>query len=290
MKIFISGASGLLGSNCLKYFKEQGIEAVGSHLSFPTKDTVYFDTLNQSDPKSFDLVKFNPDIILHCGALTNVDYCEDHQEESYEKTVKSTTLLIQSAKKCNAKFVFISTDYVFDGNNGPYAENSPTNPINIYGIHKLLAEKEVMKYNISSLIIRITNVYGDEERGKNFVARIVNQCKSHTPLKLNLPFDQYATPTNAYDIARALYLLIKDDKFGIYHIGGSDFMNRVTLALKVLRYFPDAKYELNTLSTLTLNQKAQRPLLGGLIPFRFLEEYPDFLFNNLDDYLQGNIK
>lgn len=289
MKVFISGASGLVGSNCLHYFKEQGLEAVGSHLSFPTKDTVYFDALNQADPKSFDLIKFKPDVIIHCGALTNVDYCEDHQEESFEKTVKSTEYLIETARKCGSKFVYISTDYVFDGNNGPYIEASPTNPINIYGMHKLMTEREVLKYNMSSLIIRITNVYGDEERGKNFVARIVNQCKTNTALKLDLPFDQYATPTNAHDIARALYLLIKDDKFGTYHIGGTDFMNRVSLAHKVLRYFPNAQYQLNALSTLEINQKAQRPLFGGLIPFRFLEEYPDFLFSNLDDYLRAQM-
>jgi len=286
MKIFISGASGLLGGNCLKYFKEQGMQTIGSHLSYPTTQTVYFDSLNQSQPDSFDLLKFNPDVIIHCGALTHVDHCEEHQDESYEKTVRSTELLIQTAKKCNAKFVYISTDYIFDGANGPYTETAPINPINIYGMHKLQAEKLVMKYSVNSLIIRITNVYGNEERGKNFISRIIRQCEEHNTLKLDLPFDQYATPTNAYDIARALFLLIKDNKFGIYNLSGTDYMNRVTLALKVLRHFPNAKYVLNSYSTKALNQKAQRPLLGGLIPFRFLKEYPDFLFGNLDDYLK----
>lgn len=285
MKVFISGASGLLGGNSLRYFKEKGIDTIGSHFSYPVPGTVYFDSLNSHDPDSFDLVGFHPDVIVHCGALTHVDYCETHPEESYEKTVLSTQRLVEIATKINAKLVFISTDYVFDGQAGPYKEDCPENPINIYGRHKLEAEKIVMQASQNNLILRITNVYGDEARGKNFVSRIADQCRKGAHVDLKLPFDQFATPTNAFDIARAMFLLVKDDKKGIYHISGSDYMNRVTLALKVLSFFPDVRYDLETLSTVQLNQPAPRPLFGGLIPFRFLSEYPDFLFGNLDTYL-----
>jgi dTDP-4-dehydrorhamnose reductase len=86
MKVFISGASGLLGGNCLKYFKTQNLEVVGSHLTFPTAETVYFNTL-QDGPDNFDLLGFQPDVIVHCGALSHVDYCESHEAESFEITV-----------------------------------------------------------------------------------------------------------------------------------------------------------------------------------------------------------
>lgn len=286
MKIFISGASGLLGGNCLKHFREQGWDVTGTHLSFPTGDTVYFDTLHPEDTDNYDVLRFAPDVIVHCGALTHVDYCESHEEESFEKTVKSTQYLVELAQRCNARFVFISTDYVFDGTQGPYREEDAVNPLSIYGRHKLIAESFVLSNIEDSLVLRITNVYGDEARGKNFVARIIAQCKAGLSLDLKLPYDQFASPTNAWDIARALYLLIRDHKRGIYHIGGTDYMNRVSLALKVLNYFPDASYQLETLRTKDMNQPAARPLLGGFVPLKFMSEYPDFLFGTVDTYLK----
>lgn len=285
MRVFISGASGLLGGNCLRVFKAMGWEVTGSHFSYPTSETVYYDTLNPDSPSNFDLAAFQPDVIVHCGALTHVDYCELHQEESYEKTVTSTTTLLQVARQQRARFVFISTDYVFDGANGPYREDARPNPLNIYGLHKLEAERLVQGLP-QHLILRITNVYGEEHRNKNFVSRIITQCREGQQLKLKLPVDQFASPTNAYDIARALTYLLKDERQGIYHIGGSDYMNRVTLALKVLQYFPTTTYELQTFSTAVLNQPAQRPLYGGFVPARFLSEYPEFVFGTVDTYLR----
>src|SRR5580704_2436892 len=172
MKVFISGASGLVGSNCLKHFTEQGWETVGSYYSFETDDTVFYDTLMPDHPYNFDVAAFGPDVIVHCGALTHVDYCETHEEESYEKTVQSTINLIKVAKECNARMVYISTDYVFDGKNGPYTEDAPVNPLSVYAKHKLEAEQMVLRETPDSLVLRVTNVYGDELRGKNFVARI----------------------------------------------------------------------------------------------------------------------
>jgi dTDP-4-dehydrorhamnose reductase len=286
MKVFISGASGLLGGNCLRHFKEMGWNVIGSHLSFATADTVYFNTLEPKNPDNFDVVTFNPDVIVHCGALTHVDYCEANEQESYEKTVQSTANLIATAKACNARFVFISTDYVFDGYDGPYREDAAVNPLSVYGRHKLAAEQMALRELPDTLVLRITNVYGDELRGKNFVARIIEQCKAGNKLTLKLPYDQFASPTNAWDIARAMYLLLKDNKAGIYHIGGSDYMNRVELALRVISYFPDAEYDLQAISTESMAQPAARPLLGGFVKLKFAAEYPDFLFGTVDSYLQ----
>ena len=286
MKVFISGGSGLLGSNCMKHFTEMGWEVVGSYFSFPTADTVYYDTLSDS-PENFDVIAFAPDVIVHCGALTHVDYCETHEQESYEKTVQSTANLLKIANKINARMVYISTDYVFDGVSGPYREDAPVAPLSIYARHKLEAEQMVLKEAINPLVLRVTNVYGNEIRGKNFVARIVDQCKNHQKLTLKLPYDQYSSPCNAFDIARAMFVLLRDNKNGIYHIGSTDYMNRVELALRVLSYFPNAEYDLIPLDTKTLNQPANRPLLGGFVKNKFSNEYPDFLFGNVDSYLRS---
>ncbi len=290
MKTFIIGASGLVGGNCLAYFNEKGWENVGTYFSYPTPDTVYFDTLNLANEKNFDVQSFHPDVIVHCGALTHVDYCEQHPEESYEKNVVATENIIQLSKELNCKLVFISTDYIFDGINGPYDENAKANPLSVYGKHKWEAEQLVMAASAKNLVLRITNVYGDEIRGKNFVARIFEQAMNHQKLTLKLPVDQYATPINAHDIARCLYLLLKDDKSGVYNISSSDFLNRVELAMKIIGYFPDAQYDLFSMSTQELNQPAPRPLKGGLKNDKFLREYPAFEFSTVDDYVSEKIK
>jgi dTDP-4-dehydrorhamnose reductase len=286
MKVFISGASGLVGGNCLKHFTEQGWQVVGSYYSFKTDNTVFYDTLAPANPDNFDVEGFAPDVIVHCGALTHVDYCEDHQQESYDKTVQSSINLIALAKRCNARLVYISTDYVFDGKNGPYREDAPVNPISVYADHKLQAEQLVLREVADPLVLRVTNVYGNEVRGKNFVARIVDQCRNKQKLTLKLPYDQYASPANAWDIARAMYVLLRDHKNGIYHIGSTDYLNRVELALRVLSYFPDAEYDLIPISTADMKQPAPRPLLGGFVKMKFSNEYPDFLFGNIDSFMK----
>ncbi len=287
MKVFISGASGLVGSNCLKLFLEKGWHTVGSYFSFETDNTVFYDTLLPDHPMNFDIEEFGPDVIVHCGALTHVDYCETHEQESYEKTVQSTINLIAVAKACKAKMVYLSTDYVFDGKDGPYKEDAPMNPLSVYARHKLEAEQMILKEIPDSLVLRVTNVYGNELRGKNFIARIIDQCFNNQKLMLKLPFDQYASPACAWDIARAMHVLLNDNKTGIYHIGGSEYLNRVELAKIVLSYFPDADYELIPISTAELKQPAARPLLGGFICNKFLGEYPDFVFGTIDDYMKA---
>jgi len=286
MKVFISGASGLVGSNCLKHFTEQGLNTVGSYYSFETDDTLFYDTLIPDHPENFDVVGFAPDVIVHCGALTHVDHCETHEQESYEKTVQSTINLIKLAKKCNARLVYISTDYVFDGVHGPYKEDDPVNPLSVYARHKLEAEQIVLREAISPLVLRVTNVYGNELRGKNFVARIIDQCRNRQKLTLKLPYDQYASPVNAWDVARAMNVLLRDNKQGIYHTAGTDYMNRVQLAQRVLSYFPDAAYDMIPVSTPELKQPAARPLLGGFITAKFNSEYPEFMFGNIDSYMK----
>jgi dTDP-4-dehydrorhamnose reductase len=289
MKILIIGASGLVGGNCLRYLSTQNHDCIGTYFSYPAKDTVYYDTLNIENPDNFDLDSFVPEVIIHCGALTHVDYCEQHPEESERLTVQSTQNVIEIARKFSSNLIFISTDYIFDGENGPYDEEAIANPISVYGRHKWEAEELIKKSNLHHIILRITNVYGDEERGKNFVARIVEQAIKGQHLTLKLPVDQYATPINAHDIARAINLLLKDDQQGIYNIASTDYMNRVQLALRILKYFPKATYDLIPLSTQEMNPPAARPLQGGLKSNKFLSQFPDFLFSTVDEYVCGKV-
>ncbi len=287
MKVFVIGASGLVGGNFMTHLKEEGHECVGTHTTLETPDTVFFDAINIDDPKNYNLDSFKPDVIVHCAALAHVDYCEANVEESYQKTVQTAINVISLCRKYNASLVYTSTDYVFDGKNGPYVETDAVNPLSVYGKHKLEVE-QIMQRELpnSGIILRIGNVYGDEIRGKNFIIRIINDVRDGREWHMNLPQDQYATPIWAYDVARVGTLLAKDKKSGIYHVGSTDFMNRLQLANKVLDYLPGHKCSMSGVLTKDLNQAAARPLLSGHISYKLLNEYPDFRFHNVDDYLK----
>src|SRR5213076_84950 len=102
MKVLIVGASGLVGSNCLKRFTAAGWDVVGTYFSFSSEGLVYYNTLEPGHEQNFDVVAWKPDVIVHCGALTHVDYCETHEEESYTQTVTSTKNLVALSKTCGA--------------------------------------------------------------------------------------------------------------------------------------------------------------------------------------------
>lgn len=287
MRTLILGASGLVGGNCLKYFSAKGWDCIGTHFSFETEHTVFYNTLDPNDPNNADIEGFSPQVVIHCGALTWVDYCEEHPEESHLKTVQSTQQAVELANHYDAKLVYLSTDYVFDGKNGFYTEEDPTNPLSVYGKHKLEAEDHVRKHSKEHLICRITNIYGDEIRGKNFIARLVKQLRDREAMELKLPVDQYATPVNALDVARAIYKLLSSDKSGIYHFASTDYLNRVQLADRVVRYFGHEQVRLIPVTTDEINPPAERPLKGGMSAAKFNQEFPDFRWSNVDDYLQS---
>lgn len=285
-RILIIGASGLVGGNCLSYLSlQEDFEVAGTYFSFAANGLSFYDTLNPDNPENFDVESFKPTHILHAGALTHVDYCETHPDESELKTVQSTRNILRLAEKHKARIIYISTDYVFDGKAGPYDEEAEINPISVYARHKLEAEMLVRNQSPENLILRVTNVYGDEIRNKNFVARLFEMGQNHEKVTLNLPVDQYATPVNALDIAKALHLLIKDNKSGVYNIASTDFLNRVQLAQKIMNHFPVNEVSIIAKKTTGLNQAAPRPLMGGLKSEKFLSEYPYFYFSSVDEYL-----
>lgn len=285
MKVLVIGASGLVGSHCLKYLKEKNIEVIGTYRNHQVANTFYFDPSIENCFDFLNETAFKPDTIIHCGALTNVDYCEDNQVESYELTVKSTQKIVNYCKKNKIKLVYLSTDYVFDGLGGPYLETENTNPINVYGNHKLEAEKIVEELG-NYIIARITNVYGEEERSKNFISHLINIINSGVDKTFKLPFDQFATPVYAGDIAKMLYLLIIEGKSGVYNLSSTDYYNRYQLAMKVKSFYNNAiNLKLEPVSTNFLNQIAKRPLNGGLLNSKFSNEFPNFEYTNIDKFI-----
>jgi dTDP-4-dehydrorhamnose reductase len=289
MKVLVIGASGLVGSHCLRYLKEKNIEVIGTYRNYQVANTFFFDPSFENCFDFLNEIALKPDIIIHCGALTNVDYCENNQVESYDLTVNSTEKIVNYCKKNKIKLVYLSTDYVFDGLSGPYLETENTNPINVYGKHKMEAEKIVQELG-NYIIARITNVYGEENRSKNFIAHLISVVNSGVDKTFKLPFDQFATPVYAGDIAKMIYLLMLEEKNGIYNLSSTDYYSRYQLAKRVKSlYNNSSSLKLEPVSTKILNQRARRPLNGGLLNIKFSNEFPNFEYTNIDKFILKTI-
>lgn len=283
MNILVIGGSGLVGGNVYRELKKQTFvgKLTGTHYSYPLPDTIL---LNPLLPFTEEITATRWDVIIHTGALTHVDKCEQEPALSHALTVQSTANLLQLAQLQGALFVYLSTDYLFDGEAGPYTEEAAVNPLSIYGQHKLEAELLVHGYP-HHLIARITNVYGEEARNKNFVAAMRQRLQQQQLVEITAPCDQYATPVNAADVARALVLLIKDKKRGVYHLAGTDYLSRTQLLQRINKYY-DNRILIHAVTTVELKQPARRPLRGGLLAGKFMADYPYFIFSNIDDYLK----
>ena len=206
VKVLVTGANGQLGYDVVKELQKQNIECYGA----TRKD---FDLVNFEATERF-IVNYMPDVVIHCAAYTAVDKAEDEQEICYLVNVSATENIAGICKKINAKMLYISTDYVFDGTKeGFYEVDDKPNPINVYGKTKLLGEQAIQKILKKYFIVRTSWVFG--EHGNNFVKTMLKLAKEHK--ELNVVADQYGSPTYTADVAPLLVEIIKTDKYGIYH-------------------------------------------------------------------------
>jgi dTDP-4-dehydrorhamnose reductase len=204
--------------------------------------------------------EFSPDIILHFSAMTNVDQCEMNPEESHLINSLSVKWMLETFA---GYFLFISTDYVFNGRNGPYLESDNTNPINVYGQTKLKAENMINLNSENSLILR-TNVlfdYNDSSKA-SFVNWVVNSLQNSTPI--SVVSDQYNNPIWTHHLAEIIFFLIKEKITGLLHTGSDEYINRYEFALIIAQKFKLDKSLIKPIQTHDLKQIASRPLRGGL--------------------------
>ncbi|WP_342305943.1 SDR family oxidoreductase [Methanolobus sp. ZRKC5] len=262
MKVLIIGASGLVGNTIYNEFsKNSKYEVYGTYYSYECDNLFYLDMTNKSDVDTI-INSVNPDIIIHPAANPNVEYCEQNPEETWNVNVEGSRNLIEAAKNNESKFIFFSSDYVFDGNNGPYTETDLPNPINEYGKQKLAVEKLIEEILTDFLIIRITVVYGWEHRGKNFTMGLIEKLKNGKGM--NVPHDQLGSPTYVNNMVQAVKILIENDKKGMYNVVGTDTIDRYRFAQNVAKVFDLDESLLTPISTDNLSQKAKRPLKAGM--------------------------
>lgn len=220
MKIFVTGVNGQLGQECVRDAGDRGHELVGSDVqdSYTGKGTVEYVQLDITDEKAVkDTVgKIRPDAIIHCAAWTAVDAAEEEENKAKVHAINAdgTRYLAEAAKAVEAKFMYISTDYVFDGKGERPWQPDDKNyaPLNYYGATKLEGEKAVSSTLSKFFIVRIAWVFG---RGKNFIKTMINVGKTHDTVRV--VNDQIGTPTYTVDLARLLVDMIETEKYGFYH-------------------------------------------------------------------------
>jgi dTDP-4-dehydrorhamnose reductase len=224
MKILVTGANGMLGTDLVKILEKEGFKVI------PT-DIHNLDITKKEDVNNFLDIE-NPDIVIHGAAYTNVDGAEVNQETAFLINHAGTENLAYKTAKMGIPIVYVSTDYVFDGTkNKPYEPDDKTNPINVYGESKLRGEQAVQKLNPKHYITRTSWLYG--HNGKNFVETMIALGKEKPELKV--VSDQTGCPTWTVELSNAIVKLIKERKsYGIYHVCGSGFTTWNGFAKKIL--------------------------------------------------------
>lgn len=218
MKVLVTGTSGQLGFDVMEELARRGYEGIGADRSETKADFEHVQMDITNKDRVFEVVReLKPDVIVHCAAWTNVDGAEDPEKLEMVRAVnvEGTRNLAEAAKEIDAKFVYISTDYVFDGEGDEPWKPDDKNyaPINVYGRSKLDGELEVSRILDKYFIVRIAWVFG--RNGKNFIKTMIEVGKKHPLVKV--VDDQIGTPTYTVDLARLLVDMIETDKYGYYH-------------------------------------------------------------------------
>ncbi len=209
--------------------------------------------------------KIAPHIIIHAAALSLPNECQAHPDRCWKVNVGATRALLKAAVRSKAYFIYLSTDFVFDGEAGPYDESAEPNPVNLYGESKLLAEEMVRLSPLRSCTIRTVLVYGKKVSGgrSNFVHWV--QDKLNAGEKIKVVNDQVRTPTYVEDLAKGILLAIVKHATGIYHLSGKDTCTPYQLACRIAELLGKDKNLIEPVDASSFTEPAKRPLKTGFI-------------------------
>jgi dTDP-4-dehydrorhamnose reductase len=261
MRALVIGASGQVGAALLDALRARGHQAIGTYAHHPAPGLTPLDVTDHGAVERA-IADAKPDWVLCPAGLTHVDYCEDHPDEAGAINRDGPLHAARGAHRAGAGFVFFSTEYVFDGGQGPYAEDDPARPLSVYGRSKWEGERAVLAETPRALVVRTTVVYGPDRQEKNFVYQLLRNCRSGQPMRI--PVDQVSSPTYNLDLARATVELCERDLRGVYHVAGDGVLDRFAFARLACEVFGLDGSGLTPVATSALGQKAPRPLKGGL--------------------------
>jgi dTDP-4-dehydrorhamnose reductase len=268
MKILYTGANGLLGQKISaatpQYSNHAFLATARGKNRTKNLGTASYASMDITDRQGIEnvLSEFRPDVIIHGAAMTHVDECEQHKELAYNLNVLGTQNIVDAAKELGAHVVHISTDFIFDGQDGPYNEEGIPNPVSYYGETKLQAEHIVQTVDSWSILrtVLVIGIAEDLSRS-NIVLWAKGALEKAQPIRV--VDDQFRTPTLAEDLAQGALLAATQRAQGIFNISGPDFMSIYELVESVAEHFGLSMATVTRVDSSTLNQPAVRPPRTG---------------------------
>lgn len=270
--ILITGANGLLGQKLVKQILEEGhFEVIPTGLGesrLPENlgeiKWISLD-ITKSDEVLMVFEKVKPDFVINTAAMTNVDDCENEKKTCEILNIHAVMNLIHASQRFNSHLVHLSTDFIFDGEAGPYNEEAIPNPVNYYGWTKMKAEEKIKASKIKWTIVRTVLVYGiaNDMSRSNLILWVKDSLEKGKTLKL--VNDQLRTPTLAEDLAQGCLLVINKQAQGIYNISGKDQLTPYEMAIATADFFHLDRSKIQETNSDTFTQEAKRPMKTGFI-------------------------
>lgn len=269
MKILLTGSNGLLGQKIVYAIKQhpevQLLATARGPNRIKDKSGYEYQEMDIENPDQVSKVfnRFKPDCVIHAAAMTNVDACELNPEACRKANIEATANLINASKILKCHFIFLSTDFVFDGTAGPYSEEDVPNPLSIYADSKLKGEQMVMQSGLEWCIIRTIIIYGvtDDAQRSNMVLWVKNSLEQKKEIRVIT--DQFRSPTLAEDLADACIQAALRKAKGIYHVSGGETMSIIEMAYRIADFFGLDKSFIKPVTSAALNQPAKRPPKTG---------------------------
>jgi len=274
MRVLVTGCNGLLGQKCVE-LRPNSVDVWGVDLH--EKGVVCpadcYRSLNLTDRSAVhkQLEEWRPQWIINAAAYTHVDRAEAERELCWNANVTAVENLVYAARKIGARVVHISTDYVFDGKNGPYREEDLPNPQGFYSRSKLASENVLRSSTIKFAIVRTMVLYGLTAEGRpNFVTWVIDELSSGRTIRIVT--DQIGNTTLADELALGLWKIIDEDASGIYHIAGRELIDRFSFARLIAEIFALDNQLILPITTAELHQAAPRPLNSGLVVDKAMQQ------------------
>lgn len=262
----------MLGQCCVDFYSNSNNKfellslSVEEQAVFNDVDYIMCDITNREQVKRI-VYDFCPDYIVNAAAFTNVDKSETEREQAWKVNVKAVEYIAEAARVIDAHLIHISSDYVFNGKNGPYSENAMPNPIGYYGRTKLASENALKISGTIYTILRTNVLYGTAPDSRpDFVKWVVESLRNKKNIRIVT--DQVNNPTFINDLVQGISKIIEFGRTGIYHIGGREFLSRFEFTNIIADYFHLDKSLVTPITTEELNQRARRPLKSGLITLK----------------------
>lgn len=236
MRLLVTGASGLLGWRVVNVALKRGHEVFTIYNKHPIKAgiAVKLDITDSEGVKDV-IRKLKPDVIIHTAAYTDVDGCESNKDLAWRVNAEATKHIAEASTNVNAHLIYVSTDYVFDGERGLYREDDKPNPINYYGYTKLMGEEFVKQYAKSWCIARTSVIYGWGGSKLNFATWLIENLKQGKQVKVLT--DQYVSPTLNTNLAQMLVEIAERRINGVLHTAGASRVSRYEFARKLAQTF-----------------------------------------------------